>query len=976
MSDEMNALVPFDEEGPAAEPVQPGYYRVVRKTKDHAKGDIVYVLGMDRDQVEVASGDHRWWWGRPDFEKTFEFDPEGLTHRTEQVTQLMREAAALQAEGSAAERLLREFNPHVDEAGDLSSTALVTTSTSAMGSKQSVALLRNAAAKLRRDLQAKQSAIKAYAEEQALILRRQADELQALVRTAEEAVWTINLYLGQNEEVVRLAEGAPAPASTPIVIRQLVLYMDEECAVAADEGGIDASGIERFDDWLVEDPAHLRQVLPDPKGMVAIKPRRKSRDYKEPIVNTVMGAANRKTYFLLRNGDNLYRMWTDYEVGSNLVPRTNEFLRLFEVRERDWDTGITTTRQMTPGSDEFMKAEKAADSTRKHYMRAGLILQGLIDRSTIFRPLAWEQVSVGSQDSYAEGGPLKVVLDADAMLTDGRERFKQWFARVNSALDIGVRVIGTFASWEHGLPSLEARDDRGWRHRNPRISPNGADYPSSDQLHTIEDRKGEGYRFYYDREGQRWDPYNGYVDYQRRASCLVMPEDEFILVFDGATVEEMEFYLTSRLDRTEYTYLFPVLKQAIALKRAEAVEEAPFAELLAGQIARRHGVDLDDAKQAVPGLVRWYKFKNRTHRALAKDDALALRVIVKEYGLRQKAASGRTSDELSRVADLILEAEPNALLVAHKKGREYVALVPANDENIFVHEQLWSPTGLTGTRKWRVVDKRFMRWAVLYTSSSWDGWRVGASRTEHLTDPEREQLKGEALGKLTAPRRKPGGHVPVPLAISWLDEQLEIWFDDGDDAFYNRSEPALGRVAPTWKRIGGRYIEVEYLHSDHQGYRGGGFSNEHIEWPWDRADYYGKSRRLVWTDPAAIKAFRQRAQEHAAKVKADRAHADKVWRLFSGYQDAYIAEWEQKAREQFAADFGDPELWESHRKTLKLPQNLDADSLRTAIDLLVRHGEWVNGRTAGEVVGAAARWAKDELKELDPAIVGLRPKGE
>jgi hypothetical protein len=37
--------------------------------------------------------------------------------------------------------------------------------------------------------------------------------------------------------------------------------MDEECAVAAEHGGIDARSIEQFDEWLLADPAHLDQVL-------------------------------------------------------------------------------------------------------------------------------------------------------------------------------------------------------------------------------------------------------------------------------------------------------------------------------------------------------------------------------------------------------------------------------------------------------------------------------------------------------------------------------------------------------------------------------------------------------------------------------------------------------------------------------------------------------------------------------------------
>ena len=37
--------------------------------------------------------------------------------------------------------------------------------------------------------------------------------------------------------------------------------------------GIDARSIEQFDEWLLADPAHLDQVLPEAKGVVVLVPR-------------------------------------------------------------------------------------------------------------------------------------------------------------------------------------------------------------------------------------------------------------------------------------------------------------------------------------------------------------------------------------------------------------------------------------------------------------------------------------------------------------------------------------------------------------------------------------------------------------------------------------------------------------------------------------------------------------------------------
>jgi hypothetical protein len=47
---------------------------------------------------------------------------------------------------------------------------------------------------------------------------------------------SLNLYLGSAEEIKPLRDGAPTAPSTPISIRQLVLYMDEECAMSLPHG--------------------------------------------------------------------------------------------------------------------------------------------------------------------------------------------------------------------------------------------------------------------------------------------------------------------------------------------------------------------------------------------------------------------------------------------------------------------------------------------------------------------------------------------------------------------------------------------------------------------------------------------------------------------------------------------------------------------------------------------------------------------
>lgn len=950
----MNDLVPIVP-APGEPDPEPGYYVCRVASGDIEAGALVYLLEISGDHAVVVRGDKTWWVKRPDFRSNFAFDPDGLAHRQAEMIALMSDIANLQSAGMREADLLRLFNPHVADDGGTTGMDLVTTGTGAdpLAAKRSIAMVRNQAAKMRTELESRQSQIKAFAEEQAIILRQQATELQAVLQRAEEAVWTINLYLGQNEEIFRLAEGAPAAADEPITIRQLVLFMDEECAVAADEGGIDARAIEAFDEWLTSDPAHLAQVLPEQRGMVALKPRRTRKDYADPWMDHAINKANQKTYFLLRNGDNLFRMWTDFEVGDRLIPRTDEFVSFFSERRHNWTTGKDETIAFKPGSDAFMKAEKAADGRRRHYMRAALILQGLIDRTPVFLPLAWK-INVGDEASYVDA--LRVVLDADLMLSDGRERFKDWFARINGDLGVGQRIVGCFNSWEHGLRIHNFDKSNG----NSRISPSGADFPSSNRLFTLEERRAGGFAFFYKRSGSRWSPYEGEVAYQKRAACVVEADDRFILNFDAATVEEMSFFLASRLDRSDYTYLFPTLKLAIRMKHAEASAEAPLRLLPAGEIAKAHKVDVADATASVDDLVRWWKFKNRTHRALTADDAKAVRMIVAEYGHRavQSTARARIVDQSADMLGRILEAEPQAILIAHKAGAEYVALVPENDDPVFVAEQVWTARGRKAVRRWRTVDARHQRWHALYHGTRWTGWSIGAVAAEHLTDPECESLAQAgwtALAKRRA-RRRDAVVLQTPLATTLAaDGTVELYFSDGGDNVPTEhlltsriAGPALGRAKVGWRRDASRMPVVERLDDNHLSVHKTGM-------PWV-VDYNGSPYRgrILWQDATALAAYR------AAVAVADQAQTERrvleivVSRAFASLERQVLALAERAAHDKFLADFGDEDLWEGHRKTLRLPQNMaGGPALRRALSILVERAIEVDGLTAGEIVDQA-----------------------
>ena len=130
------------------------------------------------------------------------------------------------------------------------STAIVSQSASSLTAVETrLQHTRGVALRTRMALDEKRKEMQALFDAQmqeALAIRR---PLEEKLKRLEEGLWTLSLYAGDEERIVQLQDGEPAPLDTPITVRQLVLAMDEECAVAAEDGGIDARSIEEFDAW-------------------------------------------------------------------------------------------------------------------------------------------------------------------------------------------------------------------------------------------------------------------------------------------------------------------------------------------------------------------------------------------------------------------------------------------------------------------------------------------------------------------------------------------------------------------------------------------------------------------------------------------------------------------------------------------------------------------------------------------------------
>jgi hypothetical protein len=243
-----------------------------------------------------------------------------------------------------------------------------------------------------------------------------------------KTIQSIELYLGINEDLFQLQSGEAANIDDKICFRQLILFMDEEVAMT-DDGGLDYKDIAKFDRWLLKND-NFKKLLPESKGVVVFKPRRYNKEYNSgsSYYDAMQNAHNKTTYLLIRNGENLYRIYSEnLSIGDKLFPKQTEL--------NDILSQINETTQ----SYEKEKLQENADSLIQKYTRQSLLLQGLIDRSEVFYPLPRHDINIFKLEQFADY--FQFIYDAESTLPSGRVDFRTWQSSINSKLSHGSRII-------------------------------------------------------------------------------------------------------------------------------------------------------------------------------------------------------------------------------------------------------------------------------------------------------------------------------------------------------------------------------------------------------------------------------------------------------------------------------------------------------------------------------------------------------
>jgi len=434
------------------------------------------------------------------------------------------------------------------------------------------------------------------------IIKRQFETQLAIIQKQMKRIFRvigmIELYAGINEELVQIAEGQNASDGTPIHIRQMTIYMDEEIGDYRN-GGIDINDLDRFEEWLIS--GAYKELLPNDKCVVSFRPRRYRKDYGDSHLTNEMELINKMCFIYMRNGGNIYRVQTDYlYIIDQLIPSKDEAQKIQEQSEKA----------------AFKREQEASEEFTYKYMRIGIFLQGILDRTEIFSP-----VPMGASifDIDKSNGFLKFVYDNDNVITDGMMSFRDWKKSTSELINVGSRVlvIGNYER-KHYKDRLTRYYSNEW---------SVPDMPSTD-IYTVETTdynpnywkdKSKCLCIKYHAGGEVYSWGRGSSERKNRLTFVIYPSDSNVFNYDQIDIDLVDYYLKDRVNRKDYLGMMPILKNIRKLLVAEQEKEQQFALMMQGET----GKPIETILEAID----WWKYKNKWKRYINSDDAKAYRMI-------------------------------------------------------------------------------------------------------------------------------------------------------------------------------------------------------------------------------------------------------------------------------------------------------------------------------------------------------------
>ena len=405
-------------------------------------------------------------------------------------------------------------------------------------------------------------------EKKMLELEKQKQELESQIAEMEKwlkgkyrVICAYETYLGTKEEIVELI-GEGKTSNEPIHLYQAVRFMDEEYGIVnlekitettyVEMDAFDYKNIDLFDKWITE---NYKMFIPSERGIVMWRIKRLRKDYGDTWENMVCNGYNANCYFLIRNGERLYRVFSDVSSKDDTM---------FPTKEQNIQAGRKWSTSKEFDQESFME-----NTLPWKYILVAI--QGILDRTNILGTDCQFKTNLicGLFDKE------KIVLVRDKERKDliGDNTMPSWYDYLKenrNKTKIGDRIIITDL-WGSKNYYVGHTDDIsficdhniGWRRRWVGIPDRSKVYEIKDY-----DEKKDKYKILYFEE--RWSD-----DTKKKRTAIWLNKDEFFNL-SQTTEEDLKYYLNDRRERENYLDMLPKVKLAYKYFKTKAYEREDY----------------------------------------------------------------------------------------------------------------------------------------------------------------------------------------------------------------------------------------------------------------------------------------------------------------------------------------------------------------------------------------------------------------
>jgi len=180
--------------------------------------------------------------------------------------------------------------------------------------------------------------------------------IAAQINTAKEELALAHIYQDTANEIIQIQDGPAAADREKIHILQSVRYINEEVGIIEHFRDVRFPDIKLFDQWIRRNHATL---LPFPKAIGILRNKTRNGQKAEDLNNWIklwFPYGDYNTYIIIKNGDNLFRVWTRLNVYEYIFPNfktIDKSPETVETLHRQKLQGITALQSILRTSDIF-----------------------------------------------------------------------------------------------------------------------------------------------------------------------------------------------------------------------------------------------------------------------------------------------------------------------------------------------------------------------------------------------------------------------------------------------------------------------------------------------------------------------------------------------------------------------------------------------------------------------------------------------